>query len=210
MEIYNLSGKDPLVLKDEIKSHFGGREVFTWETTLEDGSLQVSGVPLHQLLEFLQNHATRICRLIDSYSSVRISPPRADRAEITVIIKTTQPSLFIGWHGKTLDAIEHILTVILSNALRTAVSVKVDTAQYRKKREDFLRALVKKVVREIELDHRERPIRNLLPRERRLIHMMFADHPYLTTESRGEGENRTLFIVPRPPIIDDSKREGSQ
>jgi len=100
--------------------------------------------------------------------------------------------------------------VILSNALRTAVSVKVDTAQYRKKREDFLRALVKKVVREIELDHRERPIRNLLPRERRLIHMMFADHPYLTTESRGEGENRTLFIVPRPPIIDDSKREGSQ
>ena len=206
MEIYEVKGKDPSILKNEIKAHFGGREVFTWESTLEDGSLQVSGVPLHQLLEFLQEHATRICTLIDPYSSVRISPPRGDQTEIKAIIKTTQPSLFIGWHGKTLDAIEHILTVILSNTLRTPISLSVDTAQYRKKREDFLRSLVKKVVSEIELDHKERPIRNLLPRERRLIHMMFANHPYLTTESRGEGENRTLYIVPRPPIIDDSKR----
>ena len=76
----------------------------------------------------------------------------------------------------------------------------MDVDKYRQKRQAYLENLIKKVVREIERDHRERPLKGLLPKERKFVHQYFSDHPYLTTESRGERPKRTLFITPREDI----------
>ncbi len=200
MEIYSLSGSNVEELKNQVRNHFAGWDVFIWEKSSDEGQAIIYGVPWHQVLDYLQGYANRIAQAIDPYASVRVSLEDKEKGRILVIIRSRRASLFIGWHGQTLDAIEGILVALLSHKLGVFVEVCVDTAQYRRKRESFLRALVKKIVAEVELDHKERPIPNLLPKERRLVHLMFQKHPYLTTESRGEADERTLYIMPRPDL----------
>jgi predicted RNA-binding protein Jag len=60
--------------------------------------------------------------------------------------------------------------------------------------------MVKRTIRDIERDHRERRLPGLLPKERKFIHQYLTGHPYLTTESRGTGQKRMLFILPREDI----------
>jgi spoIIIJ-associated protein len=108
--------------------------------------------------------------------------------------------VFIGQHGQTLDSIETLVAHTVSRRFPRWVMIYVDTDKYRQKRQSFLENLIKKVVREIEKDHRERPVKGLLPKERKFVHQFFAEHPYLTTESRGKGPNRTLYVTPRSDI----------
>ena len=101
---------------------------------------------------------------------------------------------------ETLDSVETLVCHSVSLRFPRWVNVTVDVDNYRRKRQAYLEGLIKKVVRDVERDHRERPIFELLPKERKFVHQYFTDHPYLTTESRGESAQRTLFITPRKDI----------
>ncbi len=201
MEIYEAKGQNHQELVEEVRAHFSGWDLFIWRKEREDGSVSVFGSPKHQLLDFVQDVLSRICSYIDVHSSVKVKLDSNGRERILAIILTRRPSLFIGWHGRTLDALEVILCAILANRLGTFLEISVDVGQYRMKRENFLKGIVNSIVREIERDHKERPVPNLLPKERRLVHLMLMNHPYLTTESRGEGEDRILYIIPRRDVI---------
>lgn len=200
LDIISNKGKDIEKLKEEIIERHKGWEFYFWEKEVSEGEYELFAVPMHQLLDLVQQTVWKICQKISPYSSVRVRPDKKNGTSILAIISSRKASSFIGWHGQTLDAIELIVSAIVAKKLSTYVPIIVDTAQYRKKREEFLRALVGRTVREIEKDHKERPIPHLLPKERRIIHTMFANHPYITTQSRGKGDERTLYLLPRPEL----------
>ncbi|GEM_PF-2246401 len=122
---------------------------------------------------------------------------REDQGDFLVILKSREPGKFIGHHGKVLDALQMIITVAFNRNFLVHKEVTLDIDNYRRKRRETLERQVREVVRLIEQDHKERPIPNLLPKERKVVHELLRDHPYLTTESRGSGPNRTLYIKPR-------------
>ena len=90
----------------------------------------------------------------------------------------------------------------MGRELGSYLDFEVDIDHYREKRAAFLENLAKRTIQQIERDHRERALPGLLPKERRFVHTMLADHAYLTTESRGRGAQRTLFILPRKDIAE--------
>jgi len=192
-----LIGPEPERLEAELRGQFAGLDLLLWRTQDADGMFSVSAVPAHQVYELIEAMALKICRVIDRYSQVRVRPEQDEPARALVIIRSRQPALFIGRHGQTLDAIEFILNLVVSQRVGLRVQLTADIDQYRKKRMGFLDALMRRMVREIEQDHRERPLPGLLPRERRHVHTQLSNHPYLTTESRGRGHRRTLYILPR-------------
>ena len=69
---------------------------------------------------------------------------------------------------------------------------------------------MRRTIREIEHDHKERPLPGLLPKERRFVHTMLSGHAYLTTESRGRGGRRTLFITPRKDLQPTEESQEGQ
>lgn len=200
MEKIELTGSDRERLQAELAERFGGRELMTWERVEPDGEIVLTAVPYHQVLEYLQEMSEKVCHLVDPYSSVRIRRDRQESGRVEVIITSHESGAFIGWHGQTLDAIEVLLGAMMGRELGSYLDFEVDIDHYRRKRAAFLESLVKRTIQQIEQDHRERPLPGLLPKERRFVHTMLAEHAYLTTESRGRGARRTLFIMPRKDI----------
>jgi len=210
MDIRTLSGENPEALEAALRQQFGGLDAYVWPGQPQDGKETLYAAPVHQVLDFVQEMADKVCRIIDPRSTVRIKPDRDNRTEVLVIIRSRNTGAFIGWHGQTLDAVELLLNAIVSQHLGLRLDITADIDQYRRKRASFLEALVKRTVREIEHDHTERPLRGLLPKERRYVHTLMADHPYLTTESRGRGGKRTLFITPRKEFAAGETEDGGE
>ncbi len=197
MDKRTLTGENPEKLEEELREQFRGLDVFVWREAAGDGQVEVAAVPAHQVYTFVQDIANKVCWIIDRHSTVKLKPDRQDMWQVLLIIRSFESGAFIGWHGQTLDAVELLINAVVSQHIGLRLDVTVDIDQYRKKRLSFLDSLVKRTVHEIEHDHSERELPGLLPKERRYVHTVMSNHPYLTTESRGRGNQRTLYIIPR-------------
>jgi predicted RNA-binding protein Jag len=197
MDKRTLTGENPEKLEEELREQFRGLDVFVWREAAGDGQVKVSAVPAHQVYTFVQDIANKVCWIIDRHSTVKLKPDRQDMWQVLLIIRSFESGAFIGWHGQNLDAVELLINAVVSQHIGLRLDITVDIDQYRNKRLSFLDSLVKRTVHEIEHDHSERELPGLLPKERRYVHTVMSNHPYLTTESRGRGNQRTLYIIPR-------------
>jgi spoIIIJ-associated protein len=202
LETFTATGGHVDELKRQLFQQAQGRELYYQEVEdPEGGSATVYGYPRTQVMDLIYEMAYPVVKLVDDRSIVKVKSNRAV-SEFFVIIQTRRSANYIGKHGQTLDAIETLISFLVSKRFPGKVNINVDVDNYRRKRQSFLEGLIKKTVRDIERDHRERPVHDLLPKERKFVHQFFAGHPYLTTESRGEGNQRTLYILPRTDIME--------
>lgn len=114
-----------------------------------------------------------------------------------VQIDTEETGLLIGFHGRTLESFQIILSIIVSKKLDAWVKVYVNVGDYRQKREETLMHMAQRAAeRAISFGH---PVElpNLSPSERRVIHLTLGGDERVATESVGEGMNRTLIVKPR-------------
>lgn len=202
IDLYQASGDNIDALKARLFKEAQGRELYYQELTPtdgENGQVQVFGYPRSQVMDLIYETAYPMVKFIDERASIKVKSNRAV-TDFFVIVQTRRSGNYIGKHGQTLDALELLVAHCVSRRFPRYVSLTVDVDNYRRKRSAFLESTCKRVIRDIERDHRERPLRNLLPKERKFVHSLMADHPYLTTESRGEGRERTLYIKPRDDI----------
>lgn len=123
-----------------------------------------------------------------------------ENGPITVQIETSESSLLIGFHGEMLQAFQLILAFLIHRQLGEWVSLSVNVGDYRQKREDQLKKLALNLAMKAKFSGEPQAIPNLLPSERRLIHLFLTDHPDVKTESEGEGRQRQLVIKPKPKI----------
>jgi len=198
-DVFQATGSDGEALREQLFRQGQGRELYYQEVTAEDGTLTEYGYPRTQVMDFIYEMAYPVIKLIDDRAVIKVKSNRAV-TDFFVIVQSRRGGTYIGRHGMTLDAVENLVCHSVSLHFPRWVSVSVDVDNYRRKRQAYLEGLVKKVVREVERDHRERPVFDLLPKERKFVHQFFTGHPYLTTESRGVGLKRTLFILPRKDL----------
>ena len=74
----------------------------------------------------------------------------------------------------------------------------LDINDYRLKRLDELKQDIKTAAKEVRLYHREAPLRPMSSFERRLVHLLLAEYPDITTQSIGQDPNRRVIIKPYP------------
>ncbi len=109
-------------------------------------------------------------------------------------IKTEETGLLIGHHGETLNSLQLILGVILYKKLGVWTRVILDVGNYRKMREESIKEMVTRMVTEVETNSAPVILPFLTPLERRIVHMMLADNPKVTSESTGVGRDRRVTI----------------
>lgn len=196
---FSAKGADLEGMRQQLFKEATGKELYYQEYPEEDGSTTLYAYPRAEVLDLVYSLAYPIIKIVDDRATLKVKSNRAV-TEFFVIIQTRRSGAYIGQHGQTLDALETLIAHTVSRVFPRWVAVYIDVDKYRQKRQAYLEGLIKKVVREIERDHRERPMKGLLPKERKFVHQYFSEHPYLTTESRGKGQMRTLSIVPREDI----------
>jgi predicted RNA-binding protein Jag len=199
MESYSATGNDPDQLRGQLFKQAQGKELYYQEVANEDGTITVHGYPRTDVMDLIYAMAFPAIKIVDDRAAVKVKSNRLV-TDFFIIIQSRRSASFIGKRGQTLDAIEGLVGFMVSKQFPGRVTLSVDIDNYRRRRQTQLEMMLKRVVQDIESDHKERPIPELGSKERKFIHQFFSGHPYLTTESRGEGRERTLFILPRTDI----------
>lgn len=114
-----------------------------------------------------------------------------------VHIETEETGLLIGYHGRTLESFQMILTLAVARALNERVKVYVNVGDYREKREEALMLMAQRAAERVLASGRSVELSHLSPSERRVVHLTLSGDERVATESVGEGDERTLVIKPK-------------
>ena len=112
-------------------------------------------------------------------------------------VKGDDLGILIGRRGQTVAALEYVTKLIVVQRLKTWLPLTVDVGGYKKHRRDSLEKLALYLAEQVKSRRRSTPMEPMPADERRIIHLALADHPDVSTESIGEGENRKVVISPK-------------
>lgn len=112
--------------------------------------------------------------------------------------RVSAPRMLIGERGNNLGALEHIIKKIIRKKYGEDQKFTLDINEYRMKRLDDLKHDIKAAAKEVLLYRKEVPLRPMSSFERRIVHLVLAEYPDITTESIGQEPNRKVIIKPYP------------
>ena len=103
----------------------------------------------------------------------------------------------VGRHGQVLNALQHITRLIVSRETEHWIDLVVDVDQYKERRANSLKKLAQRMAERVA--HSQQPIalEPMPPNERREVHIALRNHPQVTTQSVGRGDNRKVTIIPK-------------
>ena len=103
--------------------------------------------------------------------------------------------ILIGKRGQTLDSLRYLANRVANKHQEGYVRVKLDTENYRARREETLRHLAKNIAHKVKRNRRPVALEPMNPYERRIIHSALQSDPYVMTHSEGEEPFRKVVIT---------------
>lgn len=128
---------------------------------------------------------------------VSIEEYEGDEGELILDITGDDLAVLIGRHGRTLDALQFLISSITSRIVGHRYPIVVDVEGYkgrqRQKIEDIALSAADKAVAQ----DRSVKLRPMTPYERRIVHITLRGDSRVETASEGEGRARRVVVTPR-------------
>jgi spoIIIJ-associated protein len=105
--------------------------------------------------------------------------------------------ILIGRRAETLVALQYLTRLMVNHRVHRWVNLEVDVEGYKARREEQLVRLAERMAERAASTGRAVALEAMPPRERRIVHITLRNHPQVTTQSVGEGDQRKVTIVPR-------------
>ena len=112
-----------------------------------------------------------------------------------VDMKGENMGILIGKRGQTLDSLQYLANRVANKHQSGYVRVKLDTENYRARREETLKHLAKNIAHKVKRNRRPVILEPMNPYERRIIHSTLQSDPYVTTHSAGEEPYRKVVVT---------------
>jgi spoIIIJ-associated protein len=107
--------------------------------------------------------------------------------------------LFIGRHGQTIDAVQHLAQRAAGpRSGDDARRIVIDAEGYRERREMMLQRQADQAVEDALRSARPVALDAMTASERRLVHEYLRDHDGVQTYSEGDEPDRHLVVAPLP------------
>jgi len=104
--------------------------------------------------------------------------------------------LFIGRHGQTIDAVQHLAQRVAGARAEHGRRIVVDAEGYRERREAILRRQADRAAEEALRSGRPVALDVMTAGERRLVHEYLREHGSVQTYSEGDEPDRHLVVAP--------------
>lgn len=115
------------------------------------------------------------------------------------IIHTTLDSarnpVLIGKNGRTLQALNELDRLAVSNRFHHRYRVLLDVGGYKEDKYSRIAYLAKRTANQVLKSHIDVQLDPMTPDERRVIHNTLSGMEHIKTESEGEGSNRAVSII---------------
>jgi len=115
---------------------------------------------------------------------------------LTGRLKGDDVGLFIGRHGQTIDAVQHLAQRIVFPEGPSSIRVVIDADGYRERRAEALKAEADDAADEALSTGEPVEFDPMPPWERRIVHEHLRDRDGLETFSEGEEPDRYLVVAP--------------
>ena len=147
---------------------------------------------------------------------------RQEEDMLRVDIASPEPSRIIGWHGETLNALQHLAKAMIRAAddRDERLFLVLDVDGYRRSQEEKICQIADRKAEIVRRTGNRIALAPMSPYFRRIVHLYVSKSPHLsdlTTESIGEGEFRQIVLKPKTdkvkageelsPIIDDTVKD---
>ena len=127
---------------------------------------------------------------------VTIDEYEGDEGELILDITGDYLAVLIGRHGKTLDALQFIISAITVRKIGFRFPVIIDVEGYKNRQRQKLESLARSSANKAASQGRSVKLRPMTPYERRIIHVALRDDARVDTASEGEGTARHVVVVP--------------
>jgi spoIIIJ-associated protein len=104
--------------------------------------------------------------------------------------------LFIGRHGQTIDAVQHLAQRVSGARAEHGRRIVVDAEGYRERREGILRRQADRAAEDALRSCRPVALDAMTASERRLVHEYLRDNSEVQTYSEGDEPDRHLVVAP--------------
>jgi spoIIIJ-associated protein len=160
-----------------------------------NGTALYEATPNINLVDEGQAYITSILEAFDA--DFQIDVKTADNEnEIYYAVQSDQNALLIGREGRTLLAMQFLLRQHLVSFTQTPVRIKLDIANYHENHRKQLEILATRTAKEVVKTGIQVKLDPMSPYDRRIVHAKLSEWRDVSTQSEGEGENRTLIIKP--------------
>ncbi|MCR4748515.1 MAG: protein jag [Lachnospiraceae bacterium] len=119
----------------------------------------------------------------------------AEDKEMVIDLSGDDMGVLIGKRGQTLDSLQYLTSLVVNKGEEDYIRVKVDTENYRKRRQDTLENLAKNIAFKVKRTKRSVSLEPMNPYERRIIHSALQNDKFVTTHSEGEEPFRHVVVT---------------
>lgn len=130
-------------------------------------------------------------------AEVQVKEAAEKDGRTTYMIEVALPegqSLLIGQHGAHIAALLHIVRLVVRKSQPKDSMLALDINRYFEEKKTYLEREALESAKEVEITSLPVMLRPMLPFERKMIHTLFSEHPTITTESVGRGEDRKVLL----------------
>lgn len=145
------------------------------------------------LSETIKNYVAEILENMDIYATPVVEINEEEDL-ITIDIQGDDTGDLIGKRGQTLDALQYLISIVANKEQGNHYRVKLDTKNYRERRQKTLENLAKNVATKVKKTKKKVVLEPMNPYERRIIHSYLQNDKYVTTKSEGEEPNRRVVV----------------
>lgn len=165
------------------------------EEIIEEDDQVVSDEQLDEIAD------TAISVLQDIFKSfdigeITIDEYEGDEGELILDITGDDLAVLIGRHGRTLEALQFLVSAITTRKIGFRYPVIVDVEGYKSRQRQKIESIARSSASKAVNQQRNIKLRPMTPYERRIVHMVLRDDDRVETESEGEGSNRCVVIMP--------------
>lgn len=120
---------------------------------------------------------------------------KKEKDDLGIELSGPDMGIVIGKRGETLDALQHLTSLVVNRGDMDFVKVSLDTENYREKRIKALESLANKLANKVVKTGRNTSLEPMNAYERRIIHSTLQNHEMVTTYSVGQGVRRKVVIA---------------
>jgi spoIIIJ-associated protein len=119
-----------------------------------------------------------------------------DTGQIRGVLHGDDMGLFIGRHGQTIDAVQHLAFKVAAQGQSPAPRVEVDAAGYRERRRLALERQADQAAADAIRSSRPVALDAMSATERKVVHEYLKDRGDVETYSEGTEPDRHLVVAP--------------
>lgn len=135
--------------------------------------------------------------LVDSIKALGIEATAEGVIEediIKITLNSERNPVLIGKSGRTLQALNELVKLAVSNKFRHRYRILLDVGGYKEDKYSRIAYIAKKSASQVMKSHVSVALEPMTPDERRVVHNTLSGYEHIKTESSGEGRNRAVTI----------------